>query len=74
MAKSAPQQTKRLYGDRGGRDPAASDDRLGARPCENVHERGARSIVFLYLLSPLAVVSAFSFQTDEIEKNLLRAV
>jgi hypothetical protein len=26
------------------------------------------------LLSPIAVVSAFSFQTDEIEKNLLRAV
>src|SRR5262249_33100530 len=39
-AKPAPQQTKRLYGDGGGRDPAASDDRLGAKPeaHENRHE------------------------------------
>jgi len=30
--------------------------------------------VFLYCLSPITVVSVFIFQTDEIEKDFLRAV
>jgi hypothetical protein len=45
----------------------------GVHRCENVHEPRTRSIVFS-LVFPDSVVSAFSLQTDELEKDFLRSI
>jgi len=47
---------------------------VGARLCENAQELRARKHYFLYCLCPIVLISAFIFQVDEIEKEILRAI